>query len=108
MPYKDRSIQNFDVAYGLASANITSGLTIVATTGANYHGISIIGVATDFVTVTIYDNASTTSGNLIDLMQIDTNKSVWVDRYIPVVAKNGIVVDMSGTGKGAIFYGPKG
>ena len=32
----------FDVPYGVASADITTGLTIVATTGGNYHGASVV------------------------------------------------------------------
>jgi len=99
---------HYDVAYGLSSARITAGDTIVSTVQANYHGISVIGVATDQVTITIYDNASTATGNIVDIFQVDTQKSVWIDRYIPIVAKNGIVVSMSGTGQGAVFYGPKG
>lgn len=98
----------FDVAHGLASASLTAGKNIVATTGADYHGISMIASATSCV-VTIYDNASATSGNIMDVFLVKTNSDVWIDRYIPVKGKNGITIDVDGAGaRGAVFYGPKG
>lgn len=98
----------FDVEYGLASASLTAGKTVVATTGADYHGISIIAGAA-LCTVTIYDNASATSGNIVDIFLVKTTSDVWIDRYIPVKAKNGLTIDVSGAdAKGAVFYGPKG
>lgn len=98
----------FDVEYGLASASLTAGLNAVATTGADYHGISVIAGGA-LCTVTIYDSASATSGSIVDLFLIKTTSDVWIDRYIPIKAKLGLTVDVSGAGaKGAIFYGPKG
>ena len=98
----------FDVSYGLASASLTAGKTIVSTTGADYHGISIIAAGA-LVTVTIYDNASATTGNIMDIFVVKTNSDVWIDRYIPVKGKNGITIDVNGAGaKGAVFFGPKG
>ncbi len=98
----------FDVGYGLASASLTAGLNIIATTGADYHGIAVIAAGA-LTTVTIYDNASTTSGNIMDIFVVKTTSDVWIDRYIPVRGKNGITIDVNGAGaKGAVFYGPKG
>ena len=98
----------FDIEYGLASASLTAGKTIVTTTGADYHGISIIAGAA-LCTVTLYDNASATTGNIIDIFVVKTTSDVWIDRYIPVKAKNGLTINVSGAGaKGAVFFGPKG
>ncbi len=98
----------FDVGYGLASASLTAGKTIVTTTGADYHGISIVSSATA-CQVIIYDNASATSGNIIDIFVVKLNSDVWIDRYIPVKARNGITIDVGGAGAiGAVFYSPKG
>ena len=99
----------YDMPYGLASAAVTTGFTIVATTGANYHGASIIAGDTIKATCTIYDNASTTSGNIVDVFTVAAGQNAWIDRYIPVVSKNGLVLCLTGTGSsGAMFYGPKG
>jgi hypothetical protein len=99
---------HFDAEYGLASASLTTGKTVVATTQASYHGISIVASATK-ATIWIYDHASDTSGNLVDLIHVETNKSAWIDRYIPVQARNGLTVKATGAGlEGAVFYGPKG
>lgn len=98
----------FDVEYGLASASITAGMTIITTTSADYHGVSIVASAASCI-VTIYDNASATTGNIVDIMKVGAEGDVWIDRYIPVKAKRGLTVDVNGAGaKGAVFYGPKG
>ena len=55
----------YDVEYGLASAAVTTGLTAIATTEANYHGLAMVAGTTS-VSVTIYDSASATSGNVVD------------------------------------------
>lgn len=98
-----------DVDYGLASAAISgTANTIVTTTGANYHGFSMVAGTTK-VTVAIYDNATTTAGNIIDAFIVNAGGAYNVDRYIPVKAKNGLVVSVTGTAAiGTIFYGPKG
>jgi len=99
----------YDVPYGLASTSISSGTTIVTTTGADYHGIAIVAGSTAKAKVTLYDNASSASGRIIDVFVVDSDDSVWIDRYIPVKAKNGIVVSIVGTdASGAVFYNPKG
>ena len=99
----------FDVPYGVASADITTGLTIVATTGGYYHGASIIAGATAKATIKIYDNASTTSGNRLDMFVVATDGDVWIDKYIPVIAKRGICIEATGVGmSGVIFFVPKG
>jgi len=99
----------FDVTYGLSSAKLTVGTTIVATTGGNYHGISVIAGTSAKATIIIYDNASTTAGNILDIFTVTQDKNAWIDRYIPVKAKNGITVSITGTGaNGAIWFSPKG
>ena len=111
MPESKRRYQHgmFDVPYGLASADITTGLTIVATTGGYYHGASAIAGATAKATIKVYDNASTTSGNRLDMFVVSTDSDVWIDKYIPVIAKSGIVIEATGTGMdGVVFFVPKG
>lgn len=100
---------NFDVPYGLASTALTAGSNIIATTAAYYHGITLVAGTTAQARVVIYDNASTTLGNLLDLFLVASNNNTWIDRYIPLQAKNGIVVSITGVGaQGAIFFAPKG
>lgn len=108
MPKQNDRPGMFDIPYGLASAALTDGLTVVATTGAGYHGISIVAGATSTGKVIVYDNASATSGNIVDIIVTKTGGESWIDRYIPVQAKNGLTVSATGTIDGAIFYSPKG
>lgn len=104
-----RDSRFFDVSYGLASADITTGLTIIATTAGYYHGASVVAGDTAKAVIKIYDNASATSGNRLDLFKVATGGDVWIDKYIPVIAKSGIVVEATGTGMdGIIFWVPKG
>lgn len=99
----------FDVSYGLASASLTAGDTIVSTVGANYHGAAIIAGTTARATIIVYDSISATTGNIVDMFVVEGNDSIWIDRTIPVVAKVGLVIAIAGVGaKGAVFYGPKG
>ncbi len=105
---KIRSIP-FDVEYGLSSAVITAGLNIITTTEAAYHGIAIIATATTEAKIFVYDNASATSGNIVDMFIVDAGRNKWIDRYIPVKAKKGLVIGATGAGVvGTVFYGPKG
>ena len=106
---KDRGSMPFDVEYGIASAYLTVGTTVVATTAANYHGITVIAGSTTTARVVIYDNASTASGNRVDMFLVGADSNKWIDRYIPVKASKGLVVSITGTGaEGTVFYGPKG
>ncbi len=99
----------FDVDYGLASASITAGLNIVATTEAAYHGIAIVAGTTANAKIIVYDNASATSGNIVDTFLVGAGDNKWIDRYIPVKARNGLVVSATGVGvEGTVFFGPKG
>lgn len=101
--------EHFDVSYGLASAAITStGLIVIATTEADYHGIAFVTIGTT-VTATVYDHASDTSGNILDVIFIAANSGFNKEKFIPVKAKNGITVKVVGSaGIGTLFYGPKG
>ena len=99
----------YDVPYSIASAILTSGNTAVSTSPAYYHGISIVSNITSTCKMTIFDNISTTAGNLLDLISIGTNAQTRVEKYLPIKAKNGIYVKMEGTlGDAVIFYAPEG
>ena len=99
----------FDAGYGIVSVGVTStGITIVATTQGNYHGIAMIA-ATTGITVKVYDASAGTSGNMIDVIRVNVTGTGWSDKYIPIVCKKGITVSVTGTGgAGVVFYGPKG
>ena len=106
---KNISTEYFDVQYGLASAQLTTGKTIVTTTQAVYHGISVVAGTTARADVTIYDSISDSSGNVVDVFIVKSSGNVWIDRYIPVHAKKGLVVSITGVdAKGTIWFGPKG
>ena len=103
-------IKYFDAPYGIASAVIAAtGDTIVCTNGAYYHGLAAIPGTANY-SITIYDHISTATGNKLDVVLVaSAGTGVRVMNYIPVVAKNGIVVTLSSTGNSAtIFYSPKG
>ena len=99
----------YDVDYGVTSVAITTTAdVIVCTTGANYHGFKLI-TNTAVCTVKVYDNASTTSGNLLDVALVGVTAGTNTFTWIPTKAKNGIVVNVSGTlATGIVFFGPKG
>ena len=85
-PKRDYSPGLFDVPYGLASTNIAAGATIVVTTGANYHGCSVIAGDTAKAVVRVFDNASATTGKTLDLFTFASNGDVCIDKYIPFLA----------------------
>jgi len=101
----------FDVPYGIASAALTAGLNAVATTGGYYHGCVIQASAAD-CTAIVYDSASATAGNRLDMVMVDSDIGglfARSDLRNPVKAKNGITVGVSEAGAvGVCFYGPKG
>jgi len=99
----------FNVEYGLASAAITAGITVVATTEAAYHGIEIVAGDTAVAVITIYDNSGTAAGNIIERVNVTSADSILNERFRPVMARKGIYIVATGTGlSGTIFYGPKG
>lgn len=100
----------FDAPYGVSTVAITtSGFAIVSTIKSFYHGLKYINTSTDPITVTVYDNASTTSGNILDLVYVTATAGVDAERFYPVVAKSGIVIAIVGTAnKGVVFFAPGG
>lgn len=97
----------FNVDYGISSAIIGTGNTIIATTQCAYHGMAVVALS-NTCTITVYDNKSTGLGNVIDKFTL-FNTSTSRDRNIPIVARNGIVIVATGSGfSGTAFYGPKG
>jgi len=106
--YKERA-DYFDVGYGLASAVLAVGSTVITTTGATYHGIEIVAGDTVKASITIYDNSLTAVGNILSRVIVASGESVLRDRQIPVIARNGIYIVAAGSElSGAVFYGPKG
>jgi len=99
----------FDVGYGVVSVAITAtGITIVATTGASYHGFKLISSASA-CTIKVYDSIAASTGNLLDVAFITATTGTSTHTWIPVKAKVGIVVCVTGSGaSGIAFYGPKG
>ena len=100
--------QYYDAGYGIASVAISgTGITVVATTEAKYHGVSFLA-GTVSATIKIY-NTSAGTGNLIDVVYAVSGGTGWSDKYIPVMCKNGLTVSVVGTGaSGVVFYSPKG
>ncbi len=103
------SPRDYDIPYGVASIAVTAtGITIVATTESYFHGFSMIANTVD-TRVVIYDNASGSSGNILDAQMVLSGLSVDADKVNPIRAKNGIVITVTGTeAVGAVFYSPKG
>ena len=100
---------HYDVSFGLASVALTStGLVVVTTTGGSYHGLRLIAGTTQ-VTVLAFDNASATTGNILDVVRVSPGGNSYDDRFNPVYAKKGITLGIVGTGAtGVVFYSPKG
>ena len=100
---------HFDIDYGVASVAITAaGLLAVCTTGASYHGIRMVASATQ-LTILVFDSASATSGNLLDIVRVSPGGNAYNDQFNPVMAKKGITIGVTGgLGKGVVFFSPKG
>ncbi len=99
----------YDVNYGIASVSVTTGNTIIATTESAYHGLAVIAGSTADAIITLYDNSAAYSGNKVDLVRVPQGADAWIDRFIPVVAKSGLAITITGTGAyGTVFYAPKG
>lgn len=99
----------YDVGYAVVSVSLTStGLVAIATTGAFYHGISMVADTTK-MSIVLYDSISATAGNIIDVISINAGGQIMADKFNPTVARKGITAGIVGTGgKGVVFFGPKG
>lgn len=97
-----------DVSYGIASLALTStGVAVVTTTGGDYHGIAFL--AGTNTAIFVYDNPSTAAGNLLDTVFVASGSDKPRTNFVPVKAKNGITVSITGTGgRGTVFFSPKG
>ncbi len=97
-----------NVGYGIGSIAITAaGLLVISTTGAAYHGLSYISLTTA-TQIVVFDNPSATTGNILDTILISST-GININRLIPIQAKYGITIAVSGTGgRGSVFFGPKG
>jgi hypothetical protein len=100
----------FDSAYGVSSVSITAaGLLAVSSTKVAYFGISLLASTTNQVSILVYDSINATTGNLLDVILVQQGKDRQGERTIPIMAKNGITIGVTGTGgRGVIFYGPRG
>ncbi len=99
-----------DVQYGISSlALTTAGLIVVSTTAGAYHGISIVASTTNAIRIFVYDSPVNTTGNILDAILIQQGGDRQGEKTIPVIAKYGITLGVTGTGgKGVVFFGPKG
>lgn len=107
---KDRQDPSyFDVGYGLASAPITNGVTIVATTAAIYHGFTVVASSAGGL-YKVWDSTGTTTGNLVDIILFGATVSTANSLIQPVQARKGLVIQViTGTGiQGSIYFVPKG
>lgn len=102
--------REFDIPYGISTVAITTnGFIVVSTKKAFYHGLKYVNTSTSPVTVTVWDNSTTTSGNILDLLRISATTGGGDEKFFPVIAKSGIVVSVSGTAnQGTVFFAPKG
>lgn len=102
--------REFDIPYGISTVSIsTGGFMVISAKKAFYHGLKYINTSTTPVTITVWDNATTTAGNILDLIRISATTGGGDEKFFPVIAKNGIVVSVSGTANnGTVFYAPKG
>ena len=109
MRSKDRA-EYSDVNYGISSLALTAaGLIVVSTTACSYHGVSMIASTTNNVRIFVYDSPVNTTGNFIDAVLIQQGGDRQGERSLPVIAKYGITLGITGTGgKGVIFFGPRG
>ena len=94
----------FDVPYAVPSALLTTGTTVITTTGADYAGFAIKTVTAS--TLTIYNDTAGT-GAILDVITCST--STRSETFLAVKARVAICAILTGTGATAtVFYTPKG
>lgn len=99
----------FDVSYNIPSPALTVGVNVISTSPGVYGGLRLV-TATGACTAIAYDNVSTASGNLVDIVSASgTGGSGQSDPSVSMYCKNGLVVSISETGAtGVVFFAPKG
>lgn len=98
----------FDVSYAIPSPTLTAGVTVVATTAGNYLGMMVHATSAG-ATVIVYDHASTDTGRRLDILTVTADAKTRIDSSFMLRAKNGLTVNLTGTGALAtIFYSPLG
>ena len=94
----------FDVPYGISSALMTTGTSVIATTAADYYGYAI--KTTTVSTLTIYNDTAGT-GPIMDVISCSTSTKVL--GLVAVRARVALAAILTGTGATAtVFYTPKG
>lgn len=97
----------FDAPYGQPSITVTTGNTVIATTGGFYLGCAIVSTVAS--TLRVYDNGASASGRLLDIFGVVATTAVRNDLRQVIVAKNGFSVNLTGAGASAVIYfAPKG
>jgi len=103
MPVEQRP-SFFDVPYAVPSALLTTGTTVITTTGADYAGFAI--KTTTASTLTVFNDTAGT-GAILDVITCST--STGNRPFIAIKARVAICVILTGTGATAtVFYTPKG
>lgn len=104
MAIRDQHPSLFDVPYGIPSNLLTTGTTVITTTGADYYGYTI--KTTTASTLTIYNDTAGT-GPIMDVITCSTSTKGM--GLVAVRARVALCVILTGTGATAtIFYSPKG
>jgi hypothetical protein len=83
---------NASTSSGQKSAN-----TAIMAMGGKLTGFTLTAAAAT-ATLTIYDNATTNSGTILDAVSVVANSSAIVEYTFPVCANNGIYAVVSGAG----------
>lgn len=85
------------------SSGLLSADAAVATKSAKIHSVILIG-GSDAATVTVYDNPSAASGTVLVKLACAAGASEVYHAPVGIVVNNGIYVDVSGTGVGAVVH----
>lgn len=85
----------------------TTAATVITTGKAILSGITVITDNTNTATVTVYDNASAASGTVLaKVTATSTTGANSIAFVTPVMAENGLVISVTGTGStGIVYYG---
>lgn len=88
-----------------SSGLITSDGTVVCSRKTRLNGFIVLSDGTNLATVTIYDNASASSGTVVGKALSNSSQPTSIQSFDnPVKCDNGITVAITGTGAGVIVY----
>lgn len=86
-----------------SSGLLAAGTTVVVDRKSYLNSVTVVSDGTNAATVVVYDNSSAASGTALAKASTSTSGTVHLNFESHVRADNGLTVEVSGTGAGAVI-----